>query len=168
MNFLKKLFGAKSSNKYESPEQYVEFFLGGVLDRMNIQCSFETKETKHGVSVSLFGEDENLLYKKDCQLLEALYTVVQKSIWNNFPNEGIKLDMAIRGQRQNKEQDMAKKVEDAVKKADSTKRPVFLDSMPPQERKLAHRQIEKHDHIRSHSVGEGRYKKIKIIPAKKT
>jgi spoIIIJ-associated protein len=45
-------------------------------------------------------------------------------------------------------------------------RSVYLRALPPKDRKIVHQHLATDERVRSRSVGEGLYKKIKIYPVK--
>jgi spoIIIJ-associated protein len=45
-------------------------------------------------------------------------------------------------------------------------RSVYFRALPPKDRKIIHQHLASDDRIKSRSVGEGNFKKIKIYPAK--
>ena len=47
----------------------------------------------------------------------------------------------------------------------SKKKSVYFRALPPKERKIVHQYLADDDRVKSRSIGDGLYKKIKIYPA---
>ena len=48
----------------------------------------------------------------------------------------------------------------------SKSKPVYIRALPPKDRKVIHQYLAEDSRVKSRSVGEGHYKKIKIYPTK--
>lgn len=68
-------------------------------------------------------------------------------------NYRLKREEALRG--------LALRVADRVRQ---TKQPMALEPMPPNERRLIHLALANHEHVTTHSIGEGEERKVVISP----
>jgi spoIIIJ-associated protein len=70
----------------------------------------------------------------------------------------------VEGYRQRREQALARLAERMASKVITTGRPQNLEPMPPNERRIIHMTLREHKHVYTHSVGEGRQRRVRILP----
>ena len=72
--------------------------------------------------------------------------------------------MIVMGSGEKTNQSLLDLAERLKKKAISQGRPVYLRGLSPKDRKVVHQFLATDKRIKSRSIGEGLYKKIKIYP----
>jgi spoIIIJ-associated protein len=165
--FFKKIFGLSKGNGKEAPEALLHEVLNGVIERGNFDLSFTVKEGKDSeVFVEFFGEDEYLLKEKDGVLLDALQLFAKRAVQHHFPEHLGNLNFDVDGFREEANQaliDLADKLKGiALDKGKS----VYFRALPPKDRKVIHQYLASDERVKSRSIGDGLYKKIKIYPVK--
>lgn len=70
----------------------------------------------------------------------------------------------VEGYRQRREQALARLAERMASKVIQTGRPQNLEPMPPNERRIIHMTLREHRHVYTHSVGEGKRRRVRILP----
>lgn len=70
----------------------------------------------------------------------------------------------VEGYRQRREQALARLAERMADKVMKRGRPVSLEPMPPHERRIIHMTLRDYDEVTTHSVGEGKRRKVRILP----
>ena len=70
----------------------------------------------------------------------------------------------VEGYRQRREQALARLAERMADKVMKRGRPVSLEPMPPHERRIIHVTLRDYDEVTTHSVGEGKRRKVRILP----
>jgi spoIIIJ-associated protein len=70
----------------------------------------------------------------------------------------------VEGYRQRREQALARLAERMADKVIKRGRPVSLEPMPPHERRIIHVTLRDYDEVTTHSVGEGKRRKVRILP----
>ena len=70
----------------------------------------------------------------------------------------------IEGYRHKREVALSRLAERMAKKAVSRGRPIKLEAMPPHERRIIHMALRKDNQVQTESVGEGKNRKVQIIP----
>lgn len=166
MSLFGKLFG-KKDKKGEGPEAVVEEILGQVIALSHFELSYDIKTLESGeIHVDLFGKDEEMLTTKEGQLLDALQLYVRRAIQHQLPEStvNVNLDSAnFREQANAALIALADKLKDiALTKGKS----VYFRALPPKDRKVIHQYLAEDGRVKSRSVGEGHFKKIKIYPTK--
>ena len=119
--------------------------------------------------VDVFGKDEELLTsaKKDsCSTLFSSTCVVRFSISCRKTVSIVNLECAnFREQANEALIALAEKLKGiALSKGKS----VYFRALPPKDRKVIHQYLAEDGRVKSRSIGEGHFKKIKIYPAKST
>ncbi len=167
--FFSKLFGGgkKDSGGVDS---LVEETLSGVIERAGFDLTFETKFEKNDgesmLSIEFSGGDEELLKDKKGQLLDAFQLLTKRVIQHNFPEDKTNVLVDAGGYREETEQALIDKAEDLKQTALEQGRSVYYRALPPKERKIVHQYLAQDPRIKSRSLGDGLYKKIKIYPVK--
>ncbi|HQO14561.1 MAG TPA: RNA-binding cell elongation regulator Jag/EloR [Smithellaceae bacterium] len=140
--------------------------LEGILQRMSLQCKVVLAETTAKIVLNIEGSDSGLLIGKRGQNLDALQYILNKAI--NKADNGRKIIMVdseeYRRRREASLLDLAEKVRQKVKK---TRKPVSLGHMSAHDRRIIHLALQEDASLTTKSRGEGEYRKIVVLPAKK-
>ncbi|HOM69014.1 MAG TPA: RNA-binding cell elongation regulator Jag/EloR [Smithellaceae bacterium] len=140
--------------------------LEGILQRMSLQCKVVLAETTDKIVLNIEGSDSGLLIGKRGQNLDALQYILNKAI--NKADNGWKIIMVdseeYRRRREASLLDLAEKVRQKVKK---TRKPVSLGHMSAHDRRIIHLALQEDASLTTKSRGEGEYRKIVVLPAKK-
>ena len=157
---LRKIFGGKR----RKTEVFLEEKMRELLKKADIKLSFDLKvsESNKEILIDLFGEDESLVKNQETYLLDALQLFLKRATHNRWPEEkvGIIVDCdSYRAEHESELIHLAEKLKSLVLKK---KKPVYFRALPPRERKIVHQVFSGDRKIRTKSVGEGIFKKIKI------
>ncbi len=140
--------------------------LDGILQRMNVHCPIVIEETPDAVILNIQGDGSGLLIGKHGQNLDAIQYIVNKAT-SRFAN-GRKMVIidteAYRKRREDSLVLLAEKLADKVKK---TKKAVTLSHLNAHDRRIIHLALQSDTSLTTKSRGEGDYRKIVIMPARK-
>ncbi len=166
--FFKKLFGGKK--QASEVESLVENTLAGVIElagfELTFDLSFEKNDNESVLSIDFSGPDEEMLKDKKGQLLDSFQLLVKRVIQHNFPEDKTNVLVDAGGFREETEQALIEKAENLKQMALEQGRSVYYRALPPKERKVVHQYLAQDPRIKSRSLGDGLYKKIKIYPVK--
>lgn len=166
--FFKKLFGG--GKKTSELESLVEETLAGVIEKAGFELTFELNLEKNDnesvLSIDFAGADEELLKDKKGQLLDAFQLLTKRVIQHNFPEDKTNVLVDAGGYREETEQALIDKAENLKQMALEQGRSVYYRALPPKERKVVHQYLAQDPRVKSRSLGDGLYKKIKIYPVK--
>lgn len=141
--------------------------LAGILTRMNLICEVTAEETSDTVFINIKGEGNGLLIGKRGQNLDALQYIVNKAA--NKPGNGRKIIIVDAEDYRKRQEEsliaLAEKVSEKVKK---TKKAVALSYMNAHSRRIVHMALQNNEFVTTKSRGEGEYKKIVVVPVRKT
>lgn len=164
MGFLSKIFG---SGKKSEIETTLEEVLQKVLNKSGLNLSFDIKASSDGKEVlfDLYGEDEEQAKDREGMLLDSLQLFLRRVLQHKFPDQRVSIIVDCDSFREEADQalvDLAEKLKGICLKK---KKPVYFRAFPPRERKIIHQYLSDDESVKSKSVGDGLYKKIKVFPA---
>ncbi len=163
MNFFKKLFGGGKSAA-GTPEAIVEETLGEVFRLGAFDLTASVSGDSERVLVEVEGGDAESLKERDGQLLDALQFFIKRVVQHQLPESRVELEFDTDGYREESSQalvDLAEKLKNvALEKGKS----VYIRALAPKDRKVVHQYLANDERVRSKSIGDGHYKKIKIFP----
>ena len=168
MNFFKKLFGGKS--KGGPVEDLVRENLVSLIEKAGFDLEFdirtETEEGETTVSVELSGGDEEMMKDRKGQVLDAFQLYLKRVVQHHFPEDKTNINVDCGGYREESEHALIERAESLKVIAIEQGKSVYYRALPPKDRKVVHQYLAKDPRVKSRSLGEGLYKKIKIYPAK--
>ncbi|MBX2988116.1 MAG: hypothetical protein KF802_09485 [Bdellovibrionaceae bacterium] len=172
MNFFKKLFGGGKS-KGDGVESLVEENLANLLEKSGFDLSYSVRSDKDDggdaiVTVELSGNDEELIKDKKGQVLDAIQLYLKRVVQHNFPEDKTTITVDCGGYREESEQALIERAESLKQIAIEQGKSVYYRALAPKDRKVVHQYLAKDPRVKSRSLGDGLYKKIKIYPAKST
>jgi spoIIIJ-associated protein len=139
--------------------------LDGILQRISLECKVTVNETTEKIILDIEGDNSSLLIGKRGQNIDALQYILNKAI-NKFNNER-KMILIESGEYRKKREEfllnLAERIREKVKK---TLKPVSLGHMNAHDRRIVHMALQEDESLTTQSRGEGRYRKIVILPAK--
>jgi spoIIIJ-associated protein len=150
----------------ETPGMRAKTILEGILLRMNLDCLITVEETADTILLNIKGDGSGLLIGKRGQNLDAIQYIVNKSVSKNTNNRKmIVLDTeSYRKKREDSLIALAAKLAEKVKKS---KKALTVGHMNAHDRRVIHLALQNDESLTTKSRGEGEFRKIVIIPAKK-
>jgi spoIIIJ-associated protein len=162
-----RIFGGRKTESAvaSGPEGVIDSTLSELLQLAGLQLQFKIEaKAESEFEIDVYGDDESLLLAKEGQLLDGIQLFLTRVCQHRFPDLRLNITVDNSGYREevNRELiDLAEKLKNiAVEKG----KPVYFRALPPRDRKLVHQYLADDGRVRSRSVGEGLFKKIKIFP----
>ncbi len=169
MGLFTKLFGGKSANT--EGQSFISELLDGTIEKAGLDISYEIKATvendKDIVKIEFHGEDEDLFTNKDGALLDAFQLFLKRALQHDQPEDSTHLSCDCNGFREKANQHLVELAEKLKNKALDQGKSVYVRALAPKDRKIVHQFLADDERVKSRSVGDGLYKKIKIYPTKK-
>ena len=169
----KKDRSSKNRSLDKKMQSLLKESLKGLITRGGFDLKFEIQMNprKSGMDlkqtlICFSGGDESLLKDRDGALLDAFQLYLLRVLQHNFPMESPQILCDVGGYREKINRDLIEAVEKLRDRALEQNKSVYLRQLSPQERKLVHRFLAEDQRIKSRSIGEGLYKKIKIYPVR--
>ena len=161
--FFSKIFGG---GKKVDLEAVVEETLTGILEKGGFDLAYnldiEKKDDVTEIKIDFSGADEELLKDYKGQLLDAFQLILKRVTQHNFPETMTNITVDCGGFRNESEAALIERAEHLKTIAIEQGKSVYYRALPPRERKVVHQYLAQDLRIKSRSLGEGLYKKIKI------
>ena len=154
-----------------SDDAIISKTLEGIIEKAQFDLSFEinTEKEEDGnstLAVQFSGGDEELLKDKKGQMLDAFQLFLKRVIQHNFPEDKTNITVDCDGYRDESANALIERAENLKQICIEQGKSVYYRALPPKDRKVVHQYLAKDTRIKSRSLGDGLYKKIKIYPAK--
>lgn len=166
--FLGKLFGKKETVA-ETSVDLINEVLDGLLKTANLDFNFEVTQDQVNpaeVYVEIFGGDDELLRAREGQLLDAIQLFLTRVMQHRLRDERVTIHVDNEGYREHANQELTELAEKLKNIALEKGKPVYFRALAPRDRKVIHQYLAEDGRVKSRSIGEGLYKKIKIYPSK--
>lgn len=113
--------------------------------------------------IDIEGEDLGVLIGPRGETLNAVQYLARLMVGNQMQKRA-SFVVDVEGYRKRRQQALARLAERMAKKVISRRRPVSLEPMPPHERRIIHMTLRDNDEVYTESSGEGKRRKVRIIP----
>jgi spoIIIJ-associated protein len=140
--------------------------LEGILERMSFECQIAFQETPEKIVLNIEGDGSGLLIGKRGQNLDAIQYILNKAI-NRSDSERKMIIVDSEAYRKRREESLLVLAERIREKVKKTKKPVSLSNMNAHDRRIIHLALQKDEALTTKSRGEGEYRKIIILPARR-
>lgn len=140
--------------------------LEGILQRMDIDCPVLVEETPDTVILNIQGDGSGLLIGKRGQNLDAIQYIVNKAS-SRFGNHRKMVIIDTETYRKRREESLVLMAEKLAEKVKKTKKPITLSHLNAHDRRIIHLALQDDILLTTKSRGEGDYRKIVIMPARK-
>jgi spoIIIJ-associated protein len=141
--------------------------LSGILSKMTFECQVTAAETDDMIILSITGNESGLLIGRRGQNLDALQYILNKSV-NKADSERKMIVVDSEEYRKRREESllgMAQRIREKVKK---TQKPLSLSHMNAHDRRIIHLALQEDEDLITKSRGEGEYRKVIVLPAKRS
>lgn len=170
MSLIGRLFGGGGEKKgFKNPKGLIEQILNGLIEKAGFEFSFDVEEVSgqenETYKVSFYGEDEDMLIQKDAMLLDALQLFVKRALQHHFSEQIVNVLFDCNDYRARENENLEAMIGKLKEKVLAQGKPVYVKALPPKERRVVHQFLAKDERVRSKSIGDGHYKKIKIYTA---
>jgi spoIIIJ-associated protein len=141
--------------------------LAGILSKMTFECQVTATETDDTIILGITGNESGLLIGRRGQNLDALQYILNKAV-NKADSERKMIVVDSEEYRKRREESligMAERIREKVKK---TQKPLSLSHMNAHDRRIIHLALQEDEELITKSRGEGEYRKVIVLPAKRS
>jgi spoIIIJ-associated protein len=147
----------------EEPVERVREILRRVVAALGIRASVDVAERDEEIWAEVSGPELGLLIGKHGQTLDALQAVCGQAAFRGSEDRvAVVVDAA--GYRERREGALRRQADRGVSDALRYGRPIELDSMGSQERKVVHNYLKDRPDVDTHSEGDEPFRRIVITP----
>lgn len=144
----------------------VEETIHGIIERASLELDVSIQRQEDLILVDFSGPDCDLVKEREGQLLDAFQLLIKRIVQHQLPDERIGIAVDCEGFRNETNQALIDLAEKLKSLALNRGRSVYFRALPPKDRKIIHQYLADDSRIRSRSIGDGLYKKIKISPVR--
>lgn len=169
--FFGRLFGSgkKKSNVENENVEVIERAIDGIIENGGFSLNYKIDFEENGsLLVDFSGDDEDMLKEREGQLLDSIQLFLKRVAQHQISDLTFDISVDCNGFRNESSQalmDLADKLKNiALEKGKS----VYIRALPPKDRKIVHQYLAEDGRVKSRSVGEGHFKKIKIFPTRES
>ena len=171
MSLFSKLFGGKKKSVVSDVGSLVQETVGGLLEKADFELDFEinSKTGDQGepqLLIEFSGPDEEILRDKEGQMIDAIQLFLKRVIQHHFPEDRTDIIIDCNGFVEESSKELVELAEKLKGIALEKGKSVYFRALPPKDRKVIHQYLAADERVKSRSIGEGLYKKIKIYPVK--
>lgn len=165
--FFGKIFGKKEAAEKGAKALVIDV-LEGLFEAGQFDFNFEVEEQNNGETllVEVYGDDEELLRAREGQMLDAIQLFLTRVLQHQLKDERVNIQVDNEGFRLQANQELTDLAEKLKNVALEKGKPVYFRALPPRDRKVIHQYLAEDGRVKSRSIGEGLFKKIKIYPLK--
>lgn len=170
MSLIGRLFGGGGDKKsYKNPKALIEGVFSELIEKAGLDLSFDVTANKEddveSYKLNFYGDDEDMLVSKDGQLLEAFQLFIKRVLQHNFAETPVNVACDSNGYREKETQRLEATIDKLKQKVLDQGRPVYVKALAPKERRIVHQFLARDERVKSKSIGDGHFKKIKIFVA---
>ncbi|CAN5383147.1 hypothetical protein BH10BDE1_BH10BDE1_22230 [soil metagenome] len=176
--FFSKLFGGnkgangttRTSNGDSEALAMVEQTIAGVVERGGFALEFTIESHVNGdiedVVVQFTGDDEDMLTAENGEMLDSFQLFAKRVLQHKLPEVRVEVHTDASGFREKATQSLVETTDKLKEKCLESGKSQYMRPLAPKDRKTVHQHLATDERVRSRSIGEGHFKKVKIYPAK--
>jgi spoIIIJ-associated protein len=140
-----------------------------LLAKMKITATVAASRTEpdedgqSSVFLDVRGDDLSVLIGRRGETLNALQYLTRQLVSKKL-NKGLSVVIDVENYRQRRHEQLRRMARRTAEQVVERQRPIALEPMPPDERRLIHLELRDHPGVRTESVGEGPKRKVTILP----
>lgn len=115
------------------------------------------------VFLDVRGNDLTVLIGRRGETLTALQYLTRQLVSKQL-SKGLSVVIDVEGYRQRRHEQLRRMARRTAEQVIERQRPIALEPMPPDERRLIHLELRDHPAVRTESAGEGPKRKVTIHP----
>lgn len=150
----------------EPSAQRAQRILEGLLVRMQIPSPVTVAETEEAIVLNIQGDGSGLLIGKRGQNLDAIQYILNKAV-HHTANGHKMIIIDTEEYRKRREESLIALAVRLGEKVRKTKKPVTVGHMNAHDRRVIHMAMQGDEALTTKSRGEGEYRKIVILPARR-
>jgi spoIIIJ-associated protein len=139
--------------------------VGRVVHALGLHATVDIEESGEEIRATVNGDDLGLLIGRHGATIDALQHIAMRAAFHGLAeHKAVVVDAA--GYRERREATLKRAADRAVEDALSYGRPVELEPMGPQERRIVHLYLRDRPEIQTHSEGDEPDRRLVVSPVK--
>jgi spoIIIJ-associated protein len=137
--------------------------MAGLLERVGVKVEVEVVLKEGDLYLEIKGDQEGILIGRHGRTLDSFQFLINRMV-NKHLETPVRIILDINDYRKRKTENLKKMAIRIGEKVKSKGRPVTIGPFDAHDRRLIHIALEEDPAVRTESLGEGKFKKITIIP----
>jgi len=134
-----------------------------LVDNITLDAAIEADCRGEKISYNITGGNTAVLIGKRGQTLEAMQYLVEKIV-NKQSEKRVRVEIDVEGYLEKKREKLKSLAIKLGEKVKQTKKPATVGQLNAYDRRIVHLTLKADAELRTHSIGEGYYRKLKIFP----
>jgi len=166
-SILDETFGKKETPEaFEDAASLGKDVVKRLIDFITSDAQVEVVKNGDKIGYNVSGGNTAILIGKRGQTLEAMQYLVEKIV-NKQHEKRIRIQIDVEGYLNSRRERLESQAQRLGEKVKRTGKPVTVGQFNAHDRRIIHMVLKEEDALRTQSMGEGYYRKIKIFPKKK-
>ena len=137
-------------------------FTTGILERMGLKAEVEGFLKEGNLYLEIKGDREGILIGKHGRTLESLQILINRMVNKRLKN-AMRVILDIDGYRKRRSDSIAQMAHRLGEKIKRTGHSLIVGPFNPYDRRIIHLILKEDPSLKTESLGEGEFKKVKII-----
>lgn len=154
------------ARKNASTEDIIREFLGKVFEAMEltvkVDIDIREEEKENIANINVIGDDVGILIGKRGQTLDSLQYLVSLVV-NKESDKFIRVKLDTENYRERRQQTLEKLAGSIAYKVKKNKKPIYLEPMNPNERRIIHSALQRDPEVITKSEGKDPYRKVVVM-----
>ena len=138
-----------------------------LLDGMGVHARVESlpddaSDSPNAFVLNIIGDDLGVLIGRRGETLRDLEYVMRLMVSQKTGKQA-KLSVDVEGYRTRRERVLRELAKRMAERVESSRQPITLEAMPPNERRIIHLTLRDHPSVRTNSIGEGEHRRVMIL-----
>ncbi len=160
-NLIKKKKYIISVLKKQEIIDFIKEYFEILGQQMNISIKPSVTIENDNFNIDLVSDNNSVLIGKNGKNLNALQTMIRQ-VFHVQLNMNAKINVDISNYRFDKLKRLDKQIENIINEVLESKMDIYLDPMNAYERRYVHNLVNKYEHVKTQSVGEGLERRVVI------
>jgi len=148
-------------------EEWVEIarqLMLGLLQRMGIETEVEAAASEGDIYLEVKGDQEGILIGKHGRTLESLQILINRMV-NKQARGPVRIILDVAGYKKRRANSLEKMAGRLAENVKMTGRAVTIGPFSAHDRRIIHITLKEDPSVKTESLGEGEWKKLRIAPA---
>lgn len=155
---------SERENWPEGPVERVRELVEGVLEQLGLKGKVEVREGEQRIEAEIVGEDDyGLLIGRRGQTIDALQLLCYQAAFRGM-KERKRVTLDVAGYRERRREVLTARADRVAEQALDESRPVELDPMSAQERRLVHEHLKERAGVETYSEGDDPHRRVVVAP----
>jgi len=134
-----------------------------LVDSITTDATLESEQKAEKICFNIAAGKTAILIGKRGQTLEAMQYLVEKIV-NKQSEKRVRVEIDVEGYIEKKKEQLINLAIKLGEKVKQTKKPATVGQLNAYDRRIVHLALKADNELRTHSIGEGYYRKLKIFP----